>query len=441
MRALFLGDIIFCMKKIKRLPAEMWDRMQFLFRNYYDRTMHATFYYDGELDVEVLKNAYMAVVNKIPVLHSTFHNSPIKPYWTVNDDFSADDFFTFTETDDPDSAFDKFITREVSPYGKAQFRATVIRHNGKDIWAVVCNHMCFDGTDLRYFNMKVAESYNRHFTDNDYDVEVKSGTRSAEQVYSKMDEEDYKHAKSLYKNVSTVENKITFPFGPDDDTLRSRMILKKLPSETFLKMKARGKAMGATVNDVIVAAYFKALFAFVKTDGKALTVPCMYDLRRYCGGHSEGLTNMIGFMPCTMDKVGDTMTETVELVRAALQPAKEDRFTGLYSLPLLKLAYTVFPQVIAEFAIKLGYTNPYIGMSNIGIVNPAEVTMNGMAPYDAFYSGAIKFKPYMQLALTTFKNEITFSTAVRVTDAEEKVFRSFLDKVVEELTTFAEGNN
>ena len=272
-------------------------------------------------------------------------------------------------------------------------------------------------------------------------ISFESGTRSAEQVYSKMNEEDYKHAKSLYKNVSTVENKITFPFGPDDDTLRCRMILKKLSSETFLKMKARGKAMGATVNDVIVAAYFKALFAFVKTDGKALTVPCMYDLRRYCGGHSEGLTNMIGFMPCTMDKVGDTMTETVELVKAALQPAKEDRFTGLYSLPLLKLAYTVFPQVIAEFAIKLGYTNPYIGMSNIGIVNPTEVTMNGMAPYDAFYSGAIKFKPYMQLALTTFKNEITFSTAVRVTDAEEKVFRSFLDKVVEELTTFAEGNN
>ena len=419
----------------------MWDRMQFLFRNYYDRTMHSAFFYGETVDADVLKNAYLAVVAKIPVLHSTFHNSPIKPYWSVNDDFSADDFFTFTETDDPEAVFDKFITQEVSPYGKVQFRAAVIRSGGKDIWAVVCNHMCFDGTDLRYFNMKVAESYNAYFAGKGYDVDVKSGTRSAEQVYSKMSEEDKKHAKSLYKNVSSVENKITFPFKEDDATLRPRMILKKLPKDVFLKMKARGKDMGATVNDVIVAAYFRALFAFVDTEGKALTVPCMYDLRRYCGGASEGLTNMIGFMPCTLDKVGGTVTETVELVKEALKSSKEDRFTGLYSLPLLKLAYTVFPQAIAEFAIKLGYTNPYIGMSNIGIINPDEVTLNGAAPSDAFYSGAIKFKPYMQLALTTFRNEITFSTAVRVTDSEEKIFREFLDKVVEELTAFAEGKN
>ena len=133
------------------------------------------------------------------------------------------------------------------------------------------------------------------------------------------------------------------------------------------------------------------------------------------------------------------MAETVELVKEALKPAKEDRFTGLYSLPLLKLAYTVLPQAVAEIAIKIGYTNPYIGMSNIGIVNPDEVTFaGGLAPADAFYSGAIKFKPYMQLALTTFRNEITFSIGVRVTDSEEKIFRAFLDKVVAELGSFAE---
>lgn len=412
--------------------------MQFLFRNYYDRTMHAAFFYDGTLNTEILKNAYMEVVRKVNVLHSTFHNNPVKPYWTINEEFSTDDFFSFTETAEPEKAFDKFITQEVSPYGKVQFRATVIRSGGKDIWAVVCNHMCFDGTDLRYFNMKVVESYNNFVSTNSYTVDVKSGTRNADQVYSKMSEEDKRHALKLYKNISTVSNKIVFPFALDDDTLRPRMILKKLPRETFLKMKARGKAMGATVNDVIVAGYFRALFNTVERKGKPLTVPCMYDLRRYCGG-SAGLTNMIGFMPCTLESVGNNMAETVELVKEALKPAKEDRFTGLYSLPLLKLAYTVLPQAVAEIAIKIGYTNPYIGMSNIGIVNPDEVTFAGdLAPADAFYSGAIKFKPYMQLALTTFRNEITFSIGVRVTDSEEKIFRAFLDKVVAELGSFAE---
>ena len=410
--------------------------MQYLFRNYYDRTMHAVYRYAERVDVDALKTAYMAVLKKIDVLHSTFVKNPINPYWVVNEDYTSDDFFTFVETDSPEDALERFITREVSPFGKVQFRAALIRSGSSDTWAVICNHMCFDGSDLRYFNMKVAESYTKLIKTGDPDVDIKDGTRSAEQVYSGMSEEDRRHAKSLYKNVSAVENKIVFPFGEDDETLRPRLILKKLAAEDFLKMKARGKSMGATVNDVIVAAYFRALFAFVETDGRALTVPCMYDLRRYTGGASEGLTNMIGFMPCTLDSVGADMAKTVEKVKAALRPAKEDRFTGLYSLPLLKLAYTLFPHFLAEFAIKLGYTNPYIGMSNIGLINPAEFVLGGSAPYDAFYSGAIKFKPYMQLALTTFKNEITFSIGVRVTDTEQKLFESFLDKVTEELIEF-----
>ena len=43
------------MKKI--LKAEMWDKMQYLFRNYYDRMMHCALYYDGKVDADTLKRA------------------------------------------------------------------------------------------------------------------------------------------------------------------------------------------------------------------------------------------------------------------------------------------------------------------------------------------------------------------------------------------------
>lgn len=166
----------------------------------------------------------------------------------------------------------------------------------------------------------------------------------------------------------------------------------------------------------------------------------MYDLRRYTGGKSLGLTNMIGFMPCTISPdVGATMKDTIEKVKVALKDAKEDRFTGLYSLPLLKLAYGIFPHFISEFAIRLGYTNPYVGMSNIGIINPAEFAFKGLTLIDAFYSGAIKYKPYMQLALTTFQNEITFSVGIRGNDKDAEIFQGFLNDVIKELKDFAFG--
>ncbi len=40
----------------KTIKAEMWDKMQYLFRNYYDRMVHATLTFDGLLDADALKN-------------------------------------------------------------------------------------------------------------------------------------------------------------------------------------------------------------------------------------------------------------------------------------------------------------------------------------------------------------------------------------------------
>ena len=422
---------------MKLLKAEMWDKMQYLFRAYYNRTMHASYFYDGTINLDALKKAYVAVINEIPVLHSTYHNNFIKPYWVINEKFSTDDFFSFVETDDPIKELDDFMGYTVPANGKVQLRARVIRSNGKDILGVVVNHMCFDGSDMRYLNVKVVETYNKYVKEGVLAPEIKKGTRSADQVYYKLSPEDQKIAKGLYKNVSTVENKVIFPFADDDGTEKCRLVREKLYREDFLKMKAKGKEMGATINDVLVAAYFRALYKKIDTNGQSITVPCMYDLRKYTGGASLGLTNMIGFMPATLSPdVGDTMEDTVKKVMVALKDAKADRFTGLYSLPLLKLAYAIFPHFISEIAIRIGYTNPYIGMSNIGIINPNEFAFDGLSLVDAFYSGAVKYKPYMQLALTTFQNEITFSVGIRGNDKDAEIFKDFIVDVINEIKEF-----
>lgn len=422
------------------MKAEMWDKMQYLFRAYYNRTMHASYFYDGTIDIDALKKVYVAVINEIPVLHSTYHNNFIKPYWVVNDDFNENDFFSFIETDQPIKELDDFMGYTVHANGKVQMRARVIRSGGKDILGVVVNHMCFDGSDMRYLNTKVVETYNEYKKTGVLAPNVKKGTRKADQVYYQLSKEDQKIAKGLYKNVSTVENKVTFPFASDDGSEKCRLVREKLYRDDFLKMKAKGKEMGATINDVLVAAYFRALYKNIDTFGQSITVPCMYDLRKYTGGQSLGLTNMIGFMPATLSPdVGESMKDTVIKVMESLKGAKEDPFTGLYSLPLLKLAYAIFPHFISEIAIRAGYTNPYIGMSNIGIINPLEFAFDGLTLVDAFYSGAVKYKPYMQLALTTFQNEITFSIGIRGNDRDEKIFHDFIVDVINEIKEFNEN--
>ena len=82
------------MKKV--FKAEMWDKMQYLFRNYYDRMMHCVLYYDGEIDEEALKRVLAFQIDAAPVLHSRYHNNFIKPYWVVSD-WKVEDAFSAQE--------------------------------------------------------------------------------------------------------------------------------------------------------------------------------------------------------------------------------------------------------------------------------------------------------------------------------------------------------
>ena len=180
----------------------------------------------------------------------------------------------------------------------------------------------------------------------------------------------------------------------------------------------------------MLAVYIRSLYDIgVFREGETLTVPCMVDLRRHMkeGGAETGLTNHTGFMTVAVNGVGRDMRETLDIVAKAMEANKRDRFLGLYALPLLHLAYTVFPHFVSEFAIKLGYDNPLIGMSNIGSIKPADYALGGTLPYDGFYTGAVKGKPYMQLALTTFEGEVTFTIAITGNEEDEKIVNNFFD--------------
>ena len=43
----------------KTLKAEIWDKMQYLFRNYYDRMVHCVQIYDAPIDVDAMKNVLL----------------------------------------------------------------------------------------------------------------------------------------------------------------------------------------------------------------------------------------------------------------------------------------------------------------------------------------------------------------------------------------------
>ena len=66
---------------------------------------------------------------------------------------------------------------------------------------------------------------------------------------------------------------------------------------------------------------------------------------------------------------------------------------GLHGLPLLSFGYRILPHAASEKIIKIGYSNPRLAMSNIGILEADKLALEGHEPTDGFMSGAVKYKP------------------------------------------------
>ena len=54
----------------RKLNAELWDKMHYLFRDYNDRMVHVRLDYDFVIDAEKLKTVLICFFEKSPVLHA-----------------------------------------------------------------------------------------------------------------------------------------------------------------------------------------------------------------------------------------------------------------------------------------------------------------------------------------------------------------------------------
>lgn len=421
----------------KIIKAEMWDKMQYLFRNYYDRIVHAVLHFDNLIDPGILKNVIVIMAEKAPVLHSSFHENPVNPYWSV-EKYTVDDILTVADSDDPYKDSYDFLCQSIPVTSNVQFKILLLNKDGRSTLAMIVNHMCFDGGDFKYFLKKLAKNYNAMLS-GENPTDLKSGTRSAEQVYTKLNASDKKIAKGLYKNISDVKDKHVFPLTPASDADRTMINVRKIERPVFTEMKNTGKRLGVTVNDVMLAAYVRALYEIIgMRDDETLSIPCMVDLRRHIEGgeNAGGLANHTGFMLCTVHGKGETINDTLINVMRSTKSSKRDKFMGLYSLPLLKLAYTILPFSISEFAIKIGYNNPLIGMSNIGLLPEELLTFGNAKPVDGFMTGAVKYKPFMQLAMTTLNDELTMTIAIKGNEADKEKVEVFFDLIERNIEDF-----
>ena len=411
----------------RKLNAELWDKMHYLFRDFNDRMVHVELHYDFEIDVEALKTVLICFFEKAPVLHSSFKDNHVSPYWIVKP-YTIEDVLTVAYPDDLEKAVDDFLTQYLPPDSDLQMKVAVFFKDGTSTLCVVENHMCMDGGDFKYFMKALCENYNAYVEKGVSPIELREGTRSYEAVYEDFSKTEQRMARNLYKNVC-AKDEHKFPLTPDSIRDRSFIAKRKISAETFDKIRAAGKKHGATVNDMLLTAYFYSLYELAGYDpSDSVTISCAIDLRRHIKDVSdEGLTNHTAFMQCNIPERGRDIFETLQYAVQSSQKFKHDKFMGLYGLPLLKLGYSILPHAASEEIIKIGYSNPLLAMSNIGILESDKLALQGHEPTDGFMTGAVKYKPYALLSVTSLRKELTISMCVRGNDEDRAIVERFFD--------------
>ncbi len=419
----------------RRLTAELWDKMHYLFRDFNDRMVHVELNYDFIPDIEALKTVIICAFEKVPVLHSKFVDTKLSTHWEVKP-YAIDDVFSVSYPENVEDAVEEFLTQYIAPTADIQMKIALFIKDGKSTLCMVENHMCMDGGDLKYFLQAFCENYSKYVTDGISPVDFRTGSRSYDDVYSGFSKTEAGVAQRLFKNINAKDNH-KFPLTPNNIRDKSFIARKKFSEETFAKLKAKGKELGATINELLLASYFYSVYelaGYPKTD--KVMISNAIDLRRHMDNvEDKGFTNHTSWMQCAIPERGRDIFETIQYVVRSSNKFKKDKFMGLYGLPLLNFGYNILPHAASEEIIKIGYSNPLMAMSNIGVLKGEHFALAGHEPTDAFMSGAVKYKPFVLLTATTYRNVITLSMCVRGNEEDKKIVNDFFSLMEKNINT------
>ena len=276
--------------------AETWDIMQLLFKAYNDHQLRAVISFQDSLDEQRLEQAVALTADIVPVIKSRFVEHMLQAYW---EPIPAGRFVSLCTTDDPEREINRFITETIDEHIGQQLKIKIVRGPISDTICVLLNHMVSDAAGFKEYLYLLSEIYAALLKNPElkphYNI---CGDRSMGQIFHASGGL-LKRLKILMAPDGMSKHDCGFQFSFEGDHANPFIITLRLPRDRVQAIKAYGKIYGATLNDVILAAYIRALKCFLQLDDCRLVVPCAIDLRKYMSQHrARSICNLTSTIAC-----------------------------------------------------------------------------------------------------------------------------------------------
>ncbi|MGN1450927.1 MAG: hypothetical protein ACI4XQ_02415, partial [Eubacteriales bacterium] len=234
--------------------------------------------------------------------------------------------------------------------------------------------------------------------------------------------------------LSMIGNYKSRPVYAKSDDENAYVLERTIPRGTMSKVHGLAKKQGATLNDVFLTAYARALGKLYGL--KKINIPCTVDLRKYAKA-GTGIANLTGTYSLNIKvKDGAGFGETLYDASAAMQKQKKTK-NDIAGPMLLVSKYG--KSTLEQFLRLYGgmETSAFADYTNLGVLDDEQLVFEGAEVKNAVGYSGVNNAPNFQIAVSSFKGETTVTSLVRCGKAEKEKAGLILDTIVKEIESFA----
>ncbi len=338
------------------------------------------------------------------------------------------------------SEFDEFVTSRIDESIGPQIKVCLL-DSGSPAVALTMNHMAGDAAAFKDYLYLLCRTYTGILADPGYEPVAIAGDRSMRGVLRRFGMAVKLKSLLSHSKENNRSGDHRFPLSEGGD-VRPFILTRKLGRESLEAIHGYCTTRRATLNDAVLAAYYRCLFRSLALPcGAELRLPVMVDMRRYLddGAKSGALANLSSTVITRLElRPEERFADTLARIKAEMDDKKGGDL-GLNGFIKLDLVYKLLPDRRANHLLRSRLKNPLICMTNVGILDAARLSLGDQRPRDAFLCGSIKHKPHFQLAMSSYDGELTLSANLYGTAADRERVASFLDDVERELCTACSG--
>lgn len=408
-----------------KYKAEVFDKFQYLAEvtKFNDHQLHCVIKFENELNADVMEKAMILLLKVVPILSCQYKHNDGDDYWeSVSPSQFKDIFLVVTN----EAEFNSFSTSKTNELTGPQIKACLYKSNN-DSLSIIMNHMVCDAAGFKQCLYLLSSLYSDLLEDSCYSPKyLINGDRSFQKINSEITFWNKAKALLFQAKDSNQDSTITFPMSQDENTFPF-ILTHEISSTRYAAILDYCKRNNVTVNDVALAAYYRALSKKLHMDGKALSIPIMVDMRRYLKDKNFYALSNLSSTVITRIAVepSESYKDTLSKVNNEMNMKKATQI-GMNGFVKLALIFKLFSNRQSYKLTNSHLKNPYICMTNIGVLDSKKLDFKGSSAINAFICGSIKYRPHFQIALSSFADKITFSSNLYGSKQDRDTISDFL---------------